>query len=34
MYINEFVCGILTTLGVEMLAIFGMAIYQSVKKKK
>ena len=33
MYISPFVCGILMTLGLEMLAIIGLAIYQSIKKK-
>lgn len=33
MYINPFLCGVLATIGVEMLAIIVYAIWLNVKKK-
>ena len=34
MYIPEFVCGIATTIIVELVAIVAYAVYLNIKKKK
>lgn len=33
MYISEFVCGVISTIGVELVLIIVYAIYTDIKKK-
>ena len=34
MYISQFWCGVLATIGVEFIALIGYAIQQNMKKKE
>lgn len=34
MYINPFIAGILCTIGVELLALVGLAIYYAIRRNK